>query len=81
MLPPRSKGGDSIPTSETNLNPSQEGVGHESEIIAVPQPGCCLFANGDRYPAIATNGSYFVGTWEFYFDITGQLFYSVAAIP
>jgi hypothetical protein len=32
-------------------------------------------------PAIATNGSYVVGTWEYYFDITGQLFYSVATIP
>ncbi len=34
------------------------------------------------YPAVATNGAYVVGTWEYHFDgITGQLFYSVAGAP
>jgi len=34
------------------------------------------------YPAVATNGAYVLGTWEYHFDgITGQLFYSVAGIP
>ncbi|MGA8313937.1 MAG: hypothetical protein WB755_28190 [Terriglobales bacterium] len=32
-------------------------------------------------PAVATNGTYVIGTWEYFFDITGQLFYSVARIP
>ncbi len=33
------------------------------------------------HPAVATDGTYVIGTWEYYFDITGQLFYSVARIP
>ena len=32
-------------------------------------------------PAVATDGTYVIGTWEYYFDIMGQLFYSVARIP
>jgi hypothetical protein len=33
------------------------------------------------YPAVATNGTYVVGTWEYHSAITGELFYSVARIP
>jgi hypothetical protein len=35
-----------------------------------------------RYPAVAANGTYAIGTWTSYsFDITGRLFFSVAGVP
>ncbi len=33
------------------------------------------------YPAVATNGSFAVGTWTEYFGLEGELYYSVAKIP
>jgi len=33
------------------------------------------------FPAVATNGASVLATWEYYFDLTGKLFYSVARIP
>jgi hypothetical protein len=39
-------------------------------------------SNSAKYPSVATNGRYAIATWESYsFDITGQLFYSVTAVP
>jgi hypothetical protein len=34
-----------------------------------------------RYPALASNGAYAVGTWTSYIDITGVLYSSVAKLP
>jgi len=34
-----------------------------------------------EYPAVATNGSFAVATWTEYYDLAGELYFSVAKIP
>jgi hypothetical protein len=53
-----------------------------SNLGAIDWSDSVKISDSARYPAVAANGTYAIGTWtSFSFDITGRLFFSVAAVP